>query len=624
MKILRFQITNFKGIKNTELGLTEGAPGRVVTLIGLNESGKTTILEALSNFVSSDSQTQTLVETVYSKVDPKTFIPKDRKGRFTDKIAISSVIELDEEDIAAVRRELLIKHNVHLVPGSMSDHIKAEKAFKYKDSLLDVQNKLWTIKYKFTKGNASKVHQFNAGTADIIWHAIVRVLNSRLPSIVYFPTFLFDVPDRIYLTEVSNETIRNSYYRKVFSDVLKAVDAKYLLQVHILDRVSALIKSDGVAAVGNSEKSDDIDTVIRDVSNEISRVIMGAWKDILEKEVVSRIELRWGVDQELDNAVYVEPYVVERQQYKYLLKERSLGFRWFFSFLLFTQFRRQNNENGTIFLFDEPASHLHSAAQTELLKSFTKIMGDRDYIIYSTHSHYMINPIWLEKAYIINNNAVDIEHGDLGPYTATPNDVVAIKYKRFVSDNPTRLTYFQPVLDALRFKSSPMTMVGPAVIVEGKFDYYPFVYMQQRLYPESDIGCFAAQGAGEMAVLISLFRGWNVPFVILLDADKQGKIEYNRYMRDYHVSEHEMFTLDQANSSLDHGSFEKIFQQDVIDLISVKDLSTGGKLKAEGSALFQLLLATGDNTADIPDTLKMFEDVHAKVVAALEVQAAQP
>jgi len=385
--------------------------------------------------------------------------------------------------------------------------------------------------------------------------------------------------------------------------------------------VAALIASDGVAAVGNSEKSDDVDTVIRDVSNEISRVIMGAWKDILEKDVIDqRIELRWGVDQSQDNAVYVEPYVVERQQYKYLLKERSLGFRWFFSFLLFTQFRRQNSEESTIFLFDEPASHLHSAAQTELLKSFNKIMGPNDYIIYSTHSHYMVNPLWLEKAYIVNNNAVDIEKDDLAPYAATPNDIVAIKYKKFVSDNPTRLTYFQPALDALNFKLGPLGFHGPAVILEGKFDYYPYLYLQKRISPDSKIKCFAAQGAGEMAILVSLFRGWNIPFVIVLDADKQGKLEYSRYRKDYHVTESEMITLDQADKSLDGKSFEAIFKEDTISLIASSGLSDGGKLKSEGSALFQLLLASEDFEVDLPKTMASFKKVFKKVSSALETR----
>ena len=46
MRFIRFDIQNFKGIKSATLDLVP-AGANVFTLIGLNESGKTTILEAL-------------------------------------------------------------------------------------------------------------------------------------------------------------------------------------------------------------------------------------------------------------------------------------------------------------------------------------------------------------------------------------------------------------------------------------------------------------------------------------------------------------------------------------------------------------------------------------------------
>lgn len=47
MKYTRFSVQNFKGIKSAELRL-EGP--RIVSIVGLNESGKTTLLEAIHSF----------------------------------------------------------------------------------------------------------------------------------------------------------------------------------------------------------------------------------------------------------------------------------------------------------------------------------------------------------------------------------------------------------------------------------------------------------------------------------------------------------------------------------------------------------------------------------------------
>ena len=43
----KITINNFKGIKNIELNLENN---RIITLVGLNESGKTTIMEAIKFF----------------------------------------------------------------------------------------------------------------------------------------------------------------------------------------------------------------------------------------------------------------------------------------------------------------------------------------------------------------------------------------------------------------------------------------------------------------------------------------------------------------------------------------------------------------------------------------------
>ena len=78
MKITKFDIRNFKGISHTTVNLADDAPGNVVTLIGLNESGKTTILEALSHFVTEDKDTANLVGTVHQKSTLQDIIPKDK------------------------------------------------------------------------------------------------------------------------------------------------------------------------------------------------------------------------------------------------------------------------------------------------------------------------------------------------------------------------------------------------------------------------------------------------------------------------------------------------------------------------------------------------------------------
>lgn len=99
MKIEKFDIQNFKGIQHATIGLEDGTPGNIGTLIGLNESGKTTILEALSHFGTEDKETASLVRSVHAKSSLQDLIPQDRKAAFTGTIVVQATIILENDDI---------------------------------------------------------------------------------------------------------------------------------------------------------------------------------------------------------------------------------------------------------------------------------------------------------------------------------------------------------------------------------------------------------------------------------------------------------------------------------------------------------------------------------------------
>lgn len=68
MMIRKFVLKNFKGIETVELDVIDRTNCPVLTLIGLNESGKATILEGLSHFVSGDRSVSGLFGGVHALV----------------------------------------------------------------------------------------------------------------------------------------------------------------------------------------------------------------------------------------------------------------------------------------------------------------------------------------------------------------------------------------------------------------------------------------------------------------------------------------------------------------------------------------------------------------------------
>ncbi|HDR9486110.1 TPA: AAA family ATPase [Burkholderia aenigmatica] len=577
MKIQSFEIENFKGIKRIKIDLSDNSPGNISTLVGLNESGKTTVLEALSVFGTADTETANLVGTVHEKAPLIDLIPKDKKAAFTGKIIIRAIVKLNKSDIDHVR-DAYKKQDFQLKDDFSLDMLVIERNYVFKDSSYIETRTNWSVDFELRKSGAKAFKEYNGRPSEKkedkqIWMIGINAFRERLPKTVYFPTFLFGFPDRIYLKDIGDDV--NNYYRKIIQDVLDSQGNGLNIDNHIVARIDRVKEKHGknpnfLSYLFASDEKKQIDAVLQKASAEMSRVIFGSWNEIFGRKTTGkRVQIDWLLDSEKENTPYVEVSIIDGES-TYKLSERSLGFRWFFSFLLFTQFRvSRKNEAGTIFLFDEPASNLHSRAQIKLLDSFSKIARGTTYIVYSTHSHYMINPRWLERAYIIRNEAADYDADDaLDYYEPRESDIKSIKYKTFVGSHPNLTTYFQPVLDALDVSFSPLISAKRALIVEGKFDYHPLMFFAKKMCtPNIKFDIFPATGSGAIVPLISLFRGWGVNFRILLDGDGAGKKEKSRYIEEHYIQENEARCLSDFDEVFDGKALEAAYQEDVIEAV---------------------------------------------------------
>ena len=298
---------------------------------------------------------------------------------------------------------------------------------------------------------------------------------------------------------------------------------------------------------------------------------------------------------------------------QYEIRERSLGFRWFFSFVLFTLFGSNRTKGQKkLFLLDEPASNLHSRAQIQLLESFGRIGREGSQIIYSTHSHYMVNPDWLDQSYIVSNSAIDYDRAYQNDNVETRTNISAMKYKTFVGENPDKMTYFQPVLDKLDVIPSRMDFVRPAVLVEGKGDYRIFEYLRRTAeLPDHEYIILPTRGATGMDELIGLLDGWGVPFVICLDDDKEGRNARDRYLRDWSLNRKRVLTLFGVDSCLEGKSIEGFLAPD--DVILIRSHFGVEKLtKGQVGLFFAEMLASGESltlSADLISRAKKFDEL---------------
>jgi predicted ATP-dependent endonuclease of OLD family len=368
------------------------------------------------------------------------------------------------------------------------------------------------------------------------------------------------------------------------------------LEKHVNKRIEDYRTREGSSSwlslfFGDPVKS-QIDSVFQKIGNSVTREVIGSWSKIFQRPSGAKsISVEWGVDTQVDNLPYVSFFVSDGES-KYAVSERSLGFRWFFSFLLFTAFK-QNSKRPTLFLFDEPAANLHAKAQAELLKSFSRITSGNNQIIYSTHSHHMINPQWLSAAYIVENKAVDYDSEDSYSLNSRSTNIIATPYRKFVSESPNRTSYFQPVVEQLSYVSPEIIGTQPYVLLEGITDYYALRFVREHFAKEfHGLSLMPGAGAGASGPMISLLLGRGEKFIILLDDDAAGRAAAVRYRDEWFLPANAVQTLSDVHKDFERKKLETLLGSELGNIIKEKLNKTKAPSKKEIGLYLSEICAT--------------------------------
>jgi predicted ATPase len=571
MRFLSFAIQNFRGVKNAKIDLLPGGAG-VFTLIGLNESGKTTVLEAIGTFQLRGGDEKSLYQSKPFDVDPSSYVPKSEKATFTGDITVTAEIEfLDNEKLVCIETvERVCGYKID--PDSIPDKFSVTRGYKFEDGDFIKNIHLWFLDPKAKSPKGRKLLPLKTGTNE--WRTLVTVITQKLPEIIYFPTFLFEQPERIVLNPRDNEKPADRVYRKIIENVGLSLERPIKISSSIVDRIinpeTPGEVFSGLFGLSNNRQQ-QIDSAISQVSQHLSHTVLNSWSKIFGGSTSDKeVRLKLGVDKHSDDEprVYVQFSLRDGTEH-YDISERSLGFRWFFSFLLFTLYRSPSSAGRkTLFLLDEPASNLHAGAQTQLLESFPRIATGGSVIMYSTHSHYLISPEWLDQALIVSNDAVDYDDMKVASYGSNRTSHVSVeRYRSFVGTNPDKTTYFQPVLDRLQVVPSRLDALRPAVLVEGKGDYLILSYGLWLAQLSSDYAIIPTRGADHFDELIGILLGWGVNFALCCDDDAPGRNAVNEYVDNWGLPASKAFTLGKVHTSLSGKTIEAFLDASDIDMI---------------------------------------------------------
>lgn len=541
MKYTKFHIKNFRGIEEVTLDLTKIPNPPVFTFVGLNESGKTTILEAL-NFFKNDSSPEKSFK----------YIPKKKKANFNNSISVKASLNLDENDEDEIKK--YAKEELKFKISKPIGSFEVTKSYKFESSQYKETKSMWTIEIFGTKGRGRK--EKSLGAKDEEWSKVINHIKENMfPKIIYYPNFLFDFPPRIYLEPHTEEDKKQPVFRQMLQDILDFLNDDLNINTHLIERIKSTKEEDKEA----------LDALIDKMSSQVTKKIFDAWETMFNKRIRKEIILKVGKDEKGD---YIEVKLKEGDE-SYNIEERSLGFKWFFTFLLFTEFRKNREEDPgeTLFLLDEPAYNLHSTAQLKLLKTFEKLTESCK-LIYTTHSHHLIEPKWLGGAFIIKNNTLNYDNEE--DFNSEETNICTIPYRQFVANNPRDTTYFQPILDKLEYQPSLLEDVPNIAIGEGKSDYYTFKYIKEVIFEDetNGINFYPGNGVDKLENIFRLYLAWGRDFVGIFDGDGAGKRAKGNYIKKIGPEiENKLFTLKELDSSWDNFSTETLFTDDEKKLI---------------------------------------------------------
>jgi energy-coupling factor transporter ATP-binding protein EcfA2 len=593
MKYKSFRIQNFKGVKDTTVNLDGIAGAAVFAFVGLNESGKTTLLEAIHSF-SPDAATSELIgEDDETGVPYKDRVPRHLISTFTGDVSVTATVALTEEDKKKLAEIVLVNHKLQIDLDKLPSEIAFERHQRFQDG--DFKQSFFGLRSSL-QVREEKQRKWRPPTAEEEVELSTTIYNLT-PDIAYFPTFVFDFPQTIFLTDRGDAVDR--FYRRVFQDVLDFDGRGHTIEKDIIRRV----RGEGMVVPwlnfltgwGQHDERAKIQHVMDRASATVTRLVFGRWNKIFGedsrgKEVAitfeavegEKLDARGLKIKTLEHDIYIK-FQIRDGTRRFNVNDRSLGFRWFFAFMLFTQFRvSRSSSRPVLFLFDEPASNLHAAAQQKLIDCFPEIARGDHMLAYTTHSHYMIEPKWLEQTYIVTNRADAPVPSVLDEISLDDEslDIKAASYRSFVNEHPSQTSYFQPILDRLEVIPSRFDSEKASIVVEGRSDYYILRYAAKAT-GRSDLPLLPGLGAGTFGALAALHVGWNLNFLFVLDGDEQGKTERARYVKEFGIPVDRIATIDEfvevikcIEDLLDNGAL-KLIQ----NALKLADMPTKGQIK---------------------------------------------
>ncbi len=514
MLITKIKINNYRSI-GSEQNVLHVEPN-VTAIIGKNESGKTNVLEALG-------QCSSLLTPLSER-----YLGNINLGAHDNQEDLSLVIfleftqdELGELGIEQSNTELKIDSTQVLVDGGLNELITNDRLLNEAIAELYATKNdraLWDD----TRDRLKIINQYLESL--IVVNQIV--FSNWESNLVSLKGWLRGQDASHYKTLIDTVLEKlNRYYGLVPKIYYRSQDKELKFEYSwseiqtALDNENEIITKFLRAGLINDKEITDAFTSSFPGIKQDSR-------DDIQQKVKDNIELKfnefYGQEQIAINCPFDSDKLmifIKTDGRSMELTERSNGLRWYFG-LFIDAFSYYSDENSSkiVFLLDEPGVHLHVNAQKRLLELFNELTRERNQLIYTTHSPYMI-----DNNSVMNVRAIQkMGNGNTGIYRNA--------YDPNLSGD-SKMETLTPLVNALgldlKFNLGPSSS-KLNIITEGISDSIFLRAMMNYFGISETPHVIATCGASNIKNIALILSGWGHNYLALYDADREGLKEYKK------------------------------------------------------------------------------------------------
>ena len=569
MKYKSFRIKNYKAIKDLTIEVDKP---KLTPIIGLNETGKSSILQAMFSFdYTNDKQYNgefVNISYIKNKFNNKSFpeIEAEIENIDTNTIienVLDYFMEEKEEDFlkkSSYRKESAFRANEYLKPIKALISSKLKKFFHDSYKTLKIkrifnENSTYYTMEDFSFETINEIINVNGYYNEEITiyiglpelrEIVIRAIVYYLPNIIYIDDFKDIVPE-----EIKKGSQWYPYIEEIFEKNNENIDkfSKYDLS--------------------------DRQTVLADIKDDLNESLSQLWDKMHISETIRNEFQTLNIDLRFENGIF-QFLVIDLREKKengrsrkvaFPVNMRSKGFQWFFNFFIKMKYNWKHTDDEdyrSIILLDEPGVYLHTTFQSELVKVL-RDLSKNNIIFYTTHLENMVNPkvVKIAEINVAKRN----------------NEIVTIEKITKIDDNKN-LGEITPIINALKIDNFPLVHYNEKIIItEGMTDKIFLNLLQEAELLDKSIKVIPGSGVSNLGTLISLSIGITSKYVVIFDNDEAGREHFENYKKNFGDEESKKWILHKLAERKDNIVLEDYYSNEMKEIIKKyidkKDYKTG-------------------------------------------------